>query len=205
MKLGKRAEAAVQQLVDCGWGSAVVGQDTTENIACDGGEGWLGYGLLANLSTKIVSEDEYPYIGASGYCPAAFTSDLGVKINKTQPCIQFRVQSHDNKHALLKSAVYKYGPLMVSIRAGFDAFVAMNSTNPYITSPDYCNVTHWASDYVDHGVLLTGWRKGPSGKNYLEIENSWSTTWGDDGFGYIDEETDCGIETMAILPILDFS
>jgi hypothetical protein len=204
MKLGKRVEASVQQLMDCGWGTAVVGNDTTENIACSGGEGWLGYGLLANQTAKVVSEEEYPYIGASGYCPAAFTSNLGVAINKTQPCIQFRVTKHDPTHVLLKNAVYKYGPLMVSIRAGFDAFVALNSTSPYITDSPHCNVSSWDGDYVDHGVLLTGWRKH-NAKSYLEIENSWSTTWGVDGFGYIDEETDCGIESMALVPILDFS
>jgi hypothetical protein len=55
---------------------------------------------------------------------------------------------------------------------------------------------------LDHGVLLTGWVVGPNGKKYLEIENSWSTNWGVEGFGYIDEETDCGIEGMVLLPNL---
>jgi C1A family cysteine protease len=204
MKLGKRAEASVQQLVDCGWGSAVVDGNTIENNACDGGEGWLGYGLLANRTITIVSEEEYPYIGVSGYCPGAFTTSLSVNISRSTPCIQFKVPSHDTTHTLLKNAVYKYGPLMVSIHAGFDAFVALNSTNAYITNTTYCNVSTWGTDLVDHGVLLTGWRQS-GGSSYLEIENSWSTTWGEDGFGYIDENTDCGIETMAIVPILDFS
>jgi hypothetical protein len=49
-------------------------------------------------------------------------------------------------------------------------------------------------------VLLTGWIVRADGKRFLEIENSWSENWGADGFGYIDEVADCGIEGMVLLP-----
>jgi hypothetical protein len=42
----------------------------------------------------------------------------------------------------------------------------------------------------------------PDGKPLLEIENLWSENCGASGFSYIDEEADCGIDGMLLLPKL---
>jgi hypothetical protein len=90
---------------------------------------------------------------------------------------------------------------MVSIHAGDDSFVALGKGgNAFYSNATVCDPVGWSDDKLDHGVLLTGWKIGPDGKSYLEIENSWSELWGDNGFGYIDEAADCGIEGMVLLP-----
>jgi C1A family cysteine protease len=40
-----------------------------------------------------------------------------------------------------------------------------------------------ANTYINHGVTLVGYN--PVNRSYL-IKNSWGTTWGDVGYGYID-------------------
>lgn len=192
MALGKQVTVSAQQMVDCTWDEERV------NNACDGGEGYAGFHVLAAKGMAITTEEEYPYIGVGGYCPSApFEKVLG----NVTGCMQFVPEQHDAKHELLKKALYKYGPLMVSIRAGIDSFVSLSKENPYHDDAELCNVNSWESNNVDHGVLLTGW-KVHNGKSYFEIMNSWSTFWGDDGFGYISEENDCGIESMVLLPVV---
>jgi C1A family cysteine protease len=71
--------------------------------------------------------------------------------------------------------------------------------NPWYSNPAVCDTGNWTKNVDDHIVLLTGWAVH-EGKSYLEIQNSWSEFWGADGYGYIDEEYDCGIYAMAVLP-----
>jgi hypothetical protein len=194
LRFGRQIEHSVAQFVDCTWGGV--------NFACDGGEGWQGYGNFVNSGQQLTTEDVYPYIGVGGYCPKNFLSDLGFGLDSKEPCIQFKDPDVAG-HSLLKNAVYTYGPLMVSIRAGTDPFIQLDPKNPYFSNATVCTPT-WEENLVDHGVLLTGWRL-VGGVNYLEIMNSWSTKWGEDGFGYIDERYDCGIRTMALVPKLQGS
>jgi hypothetical protein len=192
LRFGRSIEHAAGQFVDCTWGGV--------NFACNGGEGWEAYGNFVKSGANLTTEDVYPYIGIGGYCPKDFVTDLGFGLDPEKPCLQFRDPDLET-HQLLKWAVYTYGPLMVSIRAGTDPFVNLDPKWPYLTDPEYCDAKNWAENVVDHGVLLTGWRQ-VGGKNYLEIMNSWSPRWGAEGFGYIDEEYDCGIRTMVLVPRL---
>ncbi|OHT07453.1 Clan CA, family C1, cathepsin L-like cysteine peptidase [Tritrichomonas foetus] len=192
LRSNQNVSVSVQQIVDCAWGEGV-------NNACDGGEGWEGYYLLKKRQIKLVSEDEMPYLGVGGYCPTSVQNPIGYITG----CKQIAPPTNEKTHELLKKAVYKYGPLMVSIRAGVDPFVQLTAANPYYSNEQYCNAEGWPSQVVDHGVLLTGW-KVHEGKTYLEIMNSWSTSWGDEGFGYIDEQYDCGINSMVLLPTVEF-
>ena len=91
---------------------------------------------------------------------------------------------------------------MVSIRAGVDPFIQLKGDNKWYSNSEFCDAKSWDSQKVDHGVLLTGWTYH-EGKLYLEIMNSWSTDWGDNGFGYIDGEYDCGINSMVLLPTVE--
>jgi len=190
---GTRVSTSAQQMVDCAW------QEPT-NLACNGGEGYAGYNQYIKKNISITTEEEYSYIGVAGYCPTAQPSNI---LGRVTGCSQFKEQ-HDPKHTLLKQALYKYGPLMVSIRAGVDPFVSLSKDEPYYSNQEFCDVTSWDANYVDHGVLFTGWKKH-NGKTYLEIENSWSTFWGSEGYGYIDEEFDCGIESMVLIPQVELA
>jgi C1A family cysteine protease len=190
MRLNKSVEVSAQQVVDCAWGGP--------NFACDGGSTWSVYHELASKNIPIVSEADYPYIGVGGYCPSDYADKLGYVLDPDLPCTQFRPDRHQDRHELLKAALYIYGPLAVSIHSGEEQFMELGPENPYYSNQN-CNSNTWTRNICDHIVLLTGWQS-LNRKSYLEIQNSWSTRWGADGFGYIDEDYDCGIEAMAVLP-----
>lgn len=200
LKSDRNISLSVQQFVDCSWGEGV-------NNACDGGEGWESYYQLLTNKIQITSEKEIPYIGISGYCPTKVSEPIATITG----CKQFKPDPNDVSHFLLKKALLKYGPLMVSIRAssnetGVAPFVTLNSTVNTYTNEKLCNAQKWDKQWVDHGVLLTGFTtKVVDGqeRNFLEIMNSWSTDWGDHGFGYIDEQYDCGIDSMVLLPTVE--
>jgi hypothetical protein len=49
-------------------------------------------------------------------------------------------------------------------------------------------VPDWRSAEGGHAVALAGYRKGPNGQRQFLVHNSWGGTWGDHGFGWINEE-----------------
>lgn len=192
---------SVQQFIDCSWGENV-------NNACDGGEGWETYYQLMKNDIQITSEEEIPYIGVSGYCPTKAQNPIA----KITGCKQILQSPDDNRHQLIKRALIKYGPLMVSIRAGTNEsevapFARLTPTDNLYSNSTLCDATKWDKQEVDHGVLLTGFMTkevNNQKKYYFEIMNSWSTDWGDHGFGYIDEDYDCGIDSTVLIPTVEF-
>lgn len=201
LKSDRNISLSTQQFVDCSWGDNV-------NNACDGGEGWETYHKLKINNIELTSEDEIPYIGVSGYCPTKVQNPIA----KITGCKQFIQDPNDYNHELIKKALIRYGPLMVSIRAGSDKdvyapFTQLTPEHNTYSSPDLCDAHKWKKQLVDHGVILTGFTTmnvGGEEKRYLEIMNSWSTDWGDHGFGYIDEQYDCGIDSTVLLPTVEF-
>ena len=112
-------------------------------------------------------------------------------------CKQFFKENSTNSETvkLLKSALYKYGPLAVSIKVA-------ESRYGYIGNETYGNEACMPNEEsgVNHAVILSGWKS-----DGWEIQNSWSDLWGDEGYGYLKYDYDCGISTMALLPILEYT
>jgi hypothetical protein len=52
---------------------------------------------------------------------------------------------------------------------------------------------------VDHAVLLIGYNS-----SHWFIKNSWATTWGDNGFGYISKANDCNLHSWIDVMQIDF-
>ena len=169
---------SVQQVIDCVWAPTT--------MACAGGEGFDAYEILKRDRILLSTEEEYPYLGVSGYCQSTFDNPIGYVTG----CHQVKPSDYNS----LKRALYKYGPLMIYVKSGFDEFVAYKGG---VFNNPKCHVT---IDQLDHGVLLTGW-KIIDGVETFEIMNSWSTMWGDQGFAYIASgDNDCGVSLMALLP-----
>lgn len=185
---------SIQQIMDCVWNEGHTGSDGS--YACAGGEGYDAYGKLAELQLNLTTEEEYPYLGVSGHCQKNF----GKTIGKVTGCYQI-MRDSSNKDINVLRALYKYGPLMIYIRAGTAPFVAY--TGGSFNNHEVCGGID-DHDKTDHGVLLTGW-KTIDGVIHYEIMNSWSTFWGEEGFAYISSENDCGVPVMPLLPLVEIN
>ncbi|NXV52796.1 CYSP2 proteinase, partial [Uria aalge] len=96
----------------------------------------------------------------------------------------------------VKAAIYKHGPVAVSIDASHKTF-SFYSNGVYY-EPKCGNET--AS--LDHAVLAVGYGV-LHGKSYWLIKNSWSTYWGNDGYILMAmKDNNCGVATAASFPIL---
>jgi len=183
--------ASAQQMIDC-----VFVKNTTN--ACMGGEGPDGFGYYANHSITIASEEEYPYLGVSGYCQESIRNPLG----KVKTCKNITRDENDRTINVLR-ALYMYGPLMIYINAPSNMY---NYHNGIFDDDQHCHDLQFLNQ-TNHGVLLTGWKTFPrEGKKDLltyEIMNSWSPRWGDNGFAYISSENDCGVPLSPLLPIVE--
>ena len=171
---GKLMDLSEQQLVDCATGVAY------GSHGCNGGqmEGADKY-LIANGQCSLAS---YPYTAADGKCQmcspvAQFTSCSDVK---------------PNDQVSLKGAV-TLGPVSVAIEADTRYF---QSYSGGILDAATCGTT------LDHGVLVVGYGTD-NGKKYWTVKNSWSSTWGEQGYVRIlrsDSTNDQGICGIAMDP-----
>lgn len=176
IKTGVYRPVSVNQVMDCTWDA--------NNFGCQGGEVGPALTSLKNQSASIASEESYPYMGVSGLC----NKNPAEKLGKIVDC--FHVQ---RTTAAVKEALYKYGPLAISI----NVIEEMALYTSGVFDEETCS---GADDDMIHIVQLTGW-KVIDGKEAWEVKNSWSTYWGDEGYIYIqskDQTKNCGVTTRAV-------
>ena len=171
---GKLIDLSEQQLVDCATGVSY------GSHGCNGGqmEGADKY-LIANGQCSLAS---YPYTATDDKCKtcspvAHFSSCSDVK---------------PNDQVSLKGAV-SMQPVSVAIEADTRYF---QSYTGGILDASTCGTT------LDHGVLITGYGTD-NGKKYWNVKNSWSSTWGEQGYVRIlrsDSTNDAGICGIAMDP-----
>ena len=171
---GKLIDLSEQQLVDCATGVAY------GSHGCNGGqmEGADKY-LIANGQCSLAS---YPYTAKDGSCKtcspvAHFSSCSDVK---------------PNDQISLKGAVAMQ-PVSVAVSADTRSF---QSYTGGILDATACYTE------LNHGVLITGYGTD-NGKKYWNVKNSWSSTWGEQGYIRIlrsDSTNDAGICGIAMDP-----
>ena len=171
---GKLLDLSEQQLVDCATGVSY------GSHGCNGGqmEGADKY-LIANGQCSLAS---YPYTAVDGKC------------QKCSPVAQFTSCSDvkPNDQVSLKGAV-ALGPVSVAISADTRYF---QSYTGGILDSTACYTE------LNHGVLVTGYGTD-NGKKYWTVKNSWSNTWGEQGYVRIlrsDSTNDAGICGIAMDP-----
>lgn len=166
-----------QELIDC----------SSQNNGCEGGSMDLAFQYIMNNS--LCSNISYPYTGQDGTCETDCKSL--VTISNYSDVIQ-------NNEKMLERAVQRQ-PVSVAIQANKRSF-QMYQSGIY-SDPD-CGFE------LDHGVLLIGYGYDKDyDMNYWIIKNSWSDSWGENGYIRIqkninDERGLCGIAMDPSFPIL---
>ncbi|MGM0484849.1 MAG: C1 family peptidase [Candidatus Krumholzibacteriota bacterium] len=131
------------------------------------GGGWALSAYVVFRDDGAVSEECYPYTSTDGNTCTMAECDILASLNT--------YASVNNNVEAIKQAVYNDGPVYTSI-------FAHDNLQNYSSG---C----YNSDYPDspnHAILIVGWDDNACGGNGAWIiKNSWGTSWGDDGFGYI--------------------
>ncbi|KAJ6250786.1 hypothetical protein M0813_15601 [Anaeramoeba flamelloides] len=180
MAFGELKYFSEQNLMDCSWEYG--------NNACEGGLYFGAYDYIREYG--LTTEDQYPYLNVDAYCgydssmaEVAITGYLNI--------------STPGDEALLQEMLYINGPLAIAI----DVLPDFVFYTEGVYNNDKCGNKF---ENLNHGVLLVGYGT-ENGDDYWLIKNSWSTTWGDQGYIKMIRNADnqCGIGTVPAAPIID--
>lgn len=177
-----------QQLVDC---------DTLGNGGRDHG---CNGGLMDNAfswiskNNGLCAEADYPYV--SGATKTAGTCDKSCKNVAGSDVAKFvDVESSSD---LAFTTALSLNPVSVAIEADQREFQLYKSG----IFTGVCGIN------LDHGVLAVGYGS-ENGVEYYKVKNSWSTTWGDNGYirlakgsSYNGGQGQCGILLEASYPVI---
>ncbi len=171
---GQLISLSEQQLMDC---SRALG-----NEGCNGGDMDPSFEYVIQ-NGGICAETEYKYKGRdSNICKNC------TKVAHFSNCADVM----PNNQLALKEAVAN-GPVSVAIEADSNSFQFYSSG--VLTNKD-CGTN------LDHGVLAVGYGE-ENGIKYWLVKNSWSDSWGDEGYIKIarsESTNDAGICGIAIDP-----
>uniref|UniRef100_A0A8C6Z6V2 Peptidase C1A papain C-terminal domain-containing protein n=1 Tax=Nothoprocta perdicaria TaxID=30464 RepID=A0A8C6Z6V2_NOTPE len=180
LKTGVLTPLSQQVLIDCSWGFG--------NFACDGGEEWRAYEWIKKHGGIASTESYGSYKGQNGLCHYNQSELLGK--------ITGYVNVTSGNVTAVKTALYKHGPVAVSIDASHKSF-SFYSNGVYY-EPKCANTT----GALDHAVLAVGYGV-LQGETYWLVKNSWSTYWGNDGYILMAmRDNNCGVATEATYPVL---
>ena len=176
---GDLVSLSEEQLVECATGISY------GSHGCNGGqmEGAFKYAI----SNGMCTEADYPYTsgtGKSGSC----------QLSTCTPVAEFSSCSDvsPNDQVSLKAAVSQQ-PVSIAIEADTRAFQSYSSG---VITGSACGTS------LDHGVLIVGYGE-ENGIKYWLVKNSWSSSWGDDGYVKIersDSTNDAGVCGIAMDP-----
>ena len=186
-------ELSVQQTVSC---------DTTDD-GCGGGwyyTAWMDY-MAPNGG--LTTESNYPYDSqtAAGTASTCNTAKEAQVTSGTTPssdavatptCQSFSCNNQDED--TLKANLVSYGPISIAA----DASEWSSYTGGVLTSSS-CSSSGFK---LDHAIQLVGYNEDAS-TPYWIVRNSWDTTWGEDGYIYLEMGSNtCGMADMAYMVTL---
>lgn len=180
IKNGELTSYSEQELVDCS------SKYPYSNHACNGG-------LMDNafeyvIDNGLCEENNYPYTASKDTC----STPCGTKV-KINNCYDVPA----NNELALKEAVSNQ-PVSIAIEADTKYFQSYKSG---VLTGDACGTN------LDHGVLIAGYGT-EDGTDYWLVKNSWSTSWGDEGYIKIERSDStnskgvCGIAMQASYPTI---
>lgn len=159
-----------QELVSC---------DTTDS-GCNGGLMDNAFQwLINNKNGQIVADSAYPYVSGGGNVPSCDMSG-------SKPVGAVITSYHDlpNNETQMAAWLAQNGPIAIAVDA--------SSWQTYTGGV----MTDCTSQQLDHGVLLVGF--GVDGSTpYWTIKNSWSASWGEQGYIRVQRGTNQCLITQA--------
>ena len=173
IKTGDLVSLSEQQLVDCSW----------LNLGCKGGI--MDRAFQYTEKHPLETEAEYPYKGktVSPAISCHYKKDKGVVA--ATGFTDVPTGDADQLRAALN-----LGPVSIAIEADQTVFQTYKSG---VLTGDECGTQ------LDHGVLAVGYGT-EDGQDYFLVKNSWSATWGDNGYIKIGADNVCGILTQPSYP-----
>jgi C1A family cysteine protease len=174
---GVLPDLSEQLLVDCATGFGYF------NMGCNGGQPDSALKYMINKGQ--CSEYAYPYTAKQGNC------DVCSEPSDVTFSSCYDVMSNDQ--LALKNAVLK-NPVVVAIEADTKYF-QFYSTG-ILTDSIKCGTN------LDHAVEIVGYGS-ENGIKYWKVRNSWSSSWGEDGYVRIersDSTNDAGVCGIAMEP-----
>ena len=174
---GALVSLSEQELVDCAgikYGS----------MGCNGGQ--MDGAFKYAIDNGMCTEAAYPY--TSGVSMTAGSCRSCSAVDHFSSCSDVKA----NDQISLKGAVAQQ-PVSIAIEADTKYFQSYSSG---VLTSSSCGTN------LDHGVLIVGYGT-ENGIKYWLVKNSWSTTWGDQGYVKIarsDSTNDAGICGIAMQP-----
>jgi C1A family cysteine protease len=183
-KYGNLVSFSEQMLVSCDTGG--------DNAGCNGGLMDSAFETISNWG-GLCSEEDYPYTSGTTRVDGTCNSSSCTKVSGSKITSYTDVPEGDESS--LESAVYQQ-TVSVAIQANQLGFQMYSSGV----------LTGRCGTRLDHGVLAVGYGTD-NGVDYWKVKNSWSSSWGEDGYIRIEKGKDqyggqCGIALMASYPSL---
>nr|XP_020463114.1 cathepsin O [Monopterus albus] len=157
---------SVQQVLDCSY----------KNEGCNGGSTLQALDWLKQTRVKLVLESEYSYKAKTGICHYFSQSHGGVALKN------FTAHDFGGQEKAMMGQLVECGPLVALVDA--------------VSWQDYLGGIiqhHCSSHWSNHAVLVVGYDT-TGDIPYWIVQNSWGTSWGNEGYVYIKiGDSVCGI------------
>ena len=187
LKTGDLVAFSEQELVDC------------DNLKNGGRDHGCNGGLMDNAFSWIekhdglCTEEEYPYTSGKSKSAGSCQSCDPVSDSKI---VNFKDVSKNSDDAMMEALAQQ--PISIAIQADQKDFQLYKSGV----------FTGSCGTKLDHGVLAVGYGS-EDGVDYYLVKNSWSSTWGDNGYIRLGRGDDfnkgagqCGMLMQASYPLL---
>jgi cathepsin L len=150
---------------------------------CQGATAELAFDYVASVG-GMVEEWQYPYLSYYGVEQSCTNLRSNPKVK-----ISGYIKLPENNYTALMNAVDKFGPIAVSVDA----------SNWHSYKGGVFNGCNQVNPDINHAVVLTGYGIDHiTGLKYWLIRNSWSASWGENGYIRIlrsdNDESLCGTD-----------